>query len=42
MKEKADIILKVYLGMDDTKREAYLAASEIEQEAYLEEVLTGE
>ena len=42
MKQKADIILKVYLGMDDATREAYMAASEIEQEAYLEEVLINE
>lgn len=42
MKEKADIILKVYLSMDDEAREAYLASSEIEQEAYLEEVLINE
>lgn len=42
MKEKADVILKVYLGMDDAEREAYLAASDIEQEAYLEEVLLHE
>lgn len=42
MKDKADIILRVYLGLDDTAREAYLASSEIEQEAYLEGVLINE
>ena len=42
MKEKADILLKVYLGLDDTAREAYLAASDIEQEAYLEGVIINE
>ena len=42
MKEKADIILRVYLGLDDTAREAFLASSDIEQEAYLEEVLINE
>lgn len=42
MKNKADIILKIYLGMDDTAREAYLEATEIEQEAYLEEVIINE
>ena len=42
MKKKADIILKIYLGLDDTAREAFLATSEIEQEAYLEEVLINE
>ena len=40
--KKADIILKVYLGMDDKAREAYLASSDIEQEAYLEGVLINE
>ena len=39
MKEKADIILEVYLGLDVAGREKYFAASDIEQEAYLEEVL---
>lgn len=42
MKKKADIILKVYLGMDDAAREAYLASSDIEQEAYLEGVIINE
>ena len=42
MKDKADIILRIYLGIDDTYREKYLAASDIEQEAYLEGVLINE
>ena len=42
MKKKADIILRIYLGMDDPQREAYLAAPRIEQEAYLEEVIINE
>ena len=42
MKKKADIILKVYLGLDDTARESFLASSDIEQEAYLEGVLINE
>ncbi len=42
MKKKADIILRVYLGLDDTAREEFLAASDIEQEAYLEGVIIDE
>ena len=42
MKNKADIILKVYLCLDDEAREAYLASSDIEQDAYLEGVLMHE
>ena len=42
MKKKADIILKVYLGLDDDARERYLATSDIEQEAYLEGVIADE
>ena len=42
MKDKADIILKVYLGLGDAAREEYLASSDIEQEAYLEGVLINE
>lgn len=42
MKDKADIILKIYLGMDDEARERYLASSDIEQEAYLEGVIADE
>ena len=39
MKDQADIILEIYLGMDETGREEYFTASEIRQKAYLEEVL---
>ena len=39
MKKKADIILKIYLGMDDAAREAYFEASDAKQKAYLEEVI---
>ncbi|MCR4946607.1 MAG: zinc ribbon domain-containing protein [Lachnospiraceae bacterium] len=39
MREKADIILKIYLGMDDAKREEFLADSINGQEAYLEELI---
>ena len=42
MKKKADIILEVYLGIDDTEREEFLASSDIEQDAYLEGVLINE
>ena len=42
MKDKADIVLKVYMGLDDPAREAYLAFSDIEQEAYLEGVILDE
>ncbi len=42
MKDKADIVLKVYMGLDDPAREAYLASSDIEQEAYLEGVILDE
>ena len=42
MKDKADIILRVYLGLDDAAREEYLGSSNIHQEAYLEEVLIDE
>ncbi len=42
MKKKADTILNIYLGMDDAKREEYLASSEIAQEAYLEGVIINE
>ncbi len=42
MKEKADIILKVYLGLGDQAREDFLASSDIEQEAYLEGVIINE
>jgi hypothetical protein len=39
MKSKADIMLKIYLGLDDEAREVFLADSDIGQEVYLEEVL---
>lgn len=42
MKKKADIVLRVYLGMDDITRKEYLALSDIEQEAYLEGVIINE
>ena len=42
MKDKADIILRVYLGLDDAAREEYLESSDIHREAYLEEVLINE
>lgn len=42
MKKKADIILNVYLKLDDTARESFLDSSEIEQEAYLEGVIINE
>ena len=40
MKDKADIIMRIYLGVDDV--DGYLASSDIDQEAYLEEVLINE
>ncbi len=42
MKEKADIMLKVYFGLDDASRESFLSSSDIEQTAYLEEVIIHE
>ncbi len=42
MKAKADIIMEVYLGLDEQGREQYFASSDIQQEAYLEEVLIHE
>lgn len=42
MKNKADTLLKVYLGVDETEVEAFLASSDIEQEAYLEGVIIDE
>lgn len=42
MKKKADIMLRIYLGLDDEARETYLAASDIEQEAYIEGVIIDE
>ncbi len=42
MKDKADIILDIWLGIDKADRDDFLASSEIEQEAYLEGVIMGE
>lgn len=42
MKDKADIILELYLGLDESGREEYFAGSELKQRAYLEEVLIHE
>ncbi len=42
MKQKADAMLKVYLGLDDAAREDYLNRSDIEQQAYLEGVIIHE
>ena len=39
MKAKADTIMEVYLGLDEAGREKYFASSDIQQQAYLEEVL---
>ena len=39
MRAKADLILEVYLGLDENGRKEYFASSDIKQEAYLEEVL---
>lgn len=39
MKDKADIILEIYLGMDEQARKDYFEGSEAKQKAYLEEVL---
>ena len=39
MKAKADIILELYLGLDEAKRREFFASSQIRQEAYMEEVL---
>ncbi len=40
MKDKTDALLEVYLGLDEEGREEYFAGSELEQTAYLEEVLS--
>ncbi|MBE5870699.1 MAG: hypothetical protein E7294_05520 [Lachnospiraceae bacterium] len=42
MKAKMDVILRIYLGLDDKEREEYLEGSENRQGAYLEEVLLHE
>ncbi|MCR5283537.1 MAG: zinc ribbon domain-containing protein [Lachnospiraceae bacterium] len=39
MKAKADLLLEIYLGLDETGRSEFFASSDIRQEAYLEEVL---
>ena len=41
-KEKADLLLEIYLGLDETGRDAYFAASDLEQKVYLEEVLIND
>ena len=42
MRDKADIMLEVYLGLDEAGRAGYLSSSNIEKEAYLEEVLIND
>lgn len=42
MRDKADMILEVYLGLDEAGRKEYFESSDIRQEAYLEEVILGE
>ena len=42
MKDKAGIILEVYLGLDEAGRNEYFAESDIKQTAYLEEVLMND
>jgi len=42
MKKKADIILEIYLGLDEEGRETYLNDSSIKQEAYLEGVIADD
>ncbi|MCR5251582.1 MAG: zinc ribbon domain-containing protein [Lachnospiraceae bacterium] len=42
MKGKMDVALRIYLGLDEEKREEYLESSEGRQKAYLEEVLALE
>ena len=42
MRDKADAILEIYLGLDEKKREAYFNGSENERNAYIEEVILGE
>jgi hypothetical protein len=39
MRAKTDIIMEIYLGLDEEGRNRFRAGSPIEQEAYLEEVL---
>lgn len=42
MKEKVDVALEIFLGLDEEGRSQYLASSQNQQAAYLEEVLIGE
>ena len=42
MRDKADIILEIYLGLDENGRKEYFEGSELKQKAYLEEVLANE
>ena len=42
MRDKADAILEIYLGLDEKEREAYFNGSENERNAYIEEVILGE
>lgn len=42
MKAEADIIMEVYLGLDEEGRKSYFSESSIRQEAYLEEVLMND
>ncbi|MBO4898683.1 MAG: zinc ribbon domain-containing protein [Lachnospiraceae bacterium] len=42
MRDKADMVLEVYLGLDEAGREEYFSSSDIKQAAYLEEVILGE
>ena len=42
MKDKAGIILEVYLGLDEKGLEEYLASSDAKKKAYLEEVLLND
>ncbi len=42
MKDKADTVLEVYLGLDESGREKYFSEDEFSQRAYLEEVLGNE
>ena len=42
MRDKADMVLEVYLGLDEAGRAEYFESSDIKQAAYLEEVIIGE
>lgn len=42
MKDKMDIFMRIYLGLDDDALSEYLAGSPSRQQAYLEEVLLGD